>query len=208
MDERLPMYQKHVEDPNSRDNSEGGAAGRIAELLEELRALLAHQQDYVQEHWRRSLPFGDYIVDRWVKAKALGFGEGSSIYDSALVFGDVQVGRNTWIGPFTLLDGSGGLQIGDNCSISAGVQIYTHDTVKWATSGGTAKPESAPVCIGSNCYIGPNAIISKGVTIGDGCVIGANSLVKRDVPAGKKVWGTPARCQSESHAKDEDSTCC
>ena len=50
----------------------------------------------------------------------------------------VTVGAGTWIGPNTLLDGTGGLSIGASCSISAGVQIYTHDSVMWALSGGTA----------------------------------------------------------------------
>lgn len=157
--------------------------------------MLAQQQLQVRKRWNRSLPFGDYIVNRWQKALELGFGEGSSIYDSALVFGDVRVGKNSWIGPFTILDGSGGLEIGDYCSISAGVQIYTHDTVKWATSGGAEQPQRAPIRIGNRCYIGPNTIVSKGITIGDGCVIGANSLVNCDIPNGMKAWGTPARCQ-------------
>ena len=192
------MNQKPTPDPNSPDYSGGGAAaGRIAELLRELQALLDQQQLAVRQRWDRSLPFADYIVDRWSKARSLGFGEGSSVYDSALILGDVKVGRNTWIGPFTVLDGSGGLKIGDNCSISAGVQIYTHDTVKWAVSGGAQSPERALVRIGNRCYIGPNVIISKGITIGDGCVIGANSFVNRDVPPGMKAWGTPGRCQGE-----------
>lgn len=148
---------------------------------------------HVRDQWNRSVPFGVYIVDRWVKARELGFGEGTSIYDSALLLGDVAVGRNTWIGPFTILDGSGGLVIGDDCSISAGVQIYTHNTVKWAVSGGVHAPEYAPVRIGNRCYISPNAIINKGVTIGDGSVIGANSFVNSDLPAETKAWGTPAR---------------
>lgn len=147
----------------------------------------------VRERWHRSLPVGDYLVDRWEKARLLGFGEGASVYDSAVVLGDVRVGKHTWIGPFTVLDGSGGLEIGDYCSISAGVQIYSHDTVRWATSGGRTDPDRSPVRIGSRCYIGPHAVISKGVTIGDGCVIGANSLVNSDVPAGSTAWGTPAR---------------
>jgi acetyltransferase-like isoleucine patch superfamily enzyme len=172
---------------------EGEEARRLFQLLEELRALLMQQSYLVQKQWNRSLPFADYIVDRWKKAQMLGFGEGTSIYDSALVLGDVRVGKNTWIGPFTVLDGSGGLEIGDNCSISAGVQIYTHDTVAWATSGGEHPPERLPVRIGNRCYIGPNAVITKGVSIGDGCIIGANSLVNKDIPDGKKAWGTPAR---------------
>lgn len=191
-----PMTNMPTQSYNTLDYPTRIDGRRINALLEELRALLEQEQLQVQERWNRSLPFGDYIVDRWQKAQRLGFGEGSSIYDSALVLGSVKVGRNTWIGPFTVLDGSGGLVIGDNCSISAGVQIYSHDTVKWATSGGVEPPARDPVYIGHRCYIGPNAIISKGVKIGDGCVIGANSLVNTDIPSGVKAWGTPARVQS------------
>ncbi|WP_207787538.1 acyltransferase [Candidatus Thiosymbion oneisti] len=162
------------------------------------------QQTLVQQRWNRSLPFADYIVDRWDKARELGFDDGCSIYDSSLVLGDVLVGKNTWIGPFTVLDGSGGLEIGENCSISAGVQIYTHDTVNWATSGGEKQPERASVSIGNRCYIGPNVIISKGITIGDGCVIGANSLVNKDIPDGMKAWGSPARLQGEVPPNGKD----
>jgi len=152
----------------------------------------------VAERWNRTLPFGDYVVDRWEKARRLGFGEGVSIYDSALVIGDVRVGEQTWIGPFTVLDGSGGLEIGSFCSISAGVQIYTHDTVRWAVSGGAEAPERASTKIGSRCYIGPNTVIAKGVRIGDGCVVGANSLVLADIPAGSKAFGTPCRVRGDA----------
>ena len=162
-------------------------------LLEQLRALFKARRDEVDAEYDRTLPLGEYVVDRWEKARMLGFGEGASIYDSAHVFGQVNVGRDTWIGPFTILDGSGGLTIGDHCSVSAGVQIYTHDTVAWATSGGTSPVQRAPTRIGDNCYIGPNSIVSKGVTIGDGVVIGANSLVLTDVPSGARAYGSPAR---------------
>jgi acetyltransferase-like isoleucine patch superfamily enzyme len=156
------------------------------------------RQQEVNERWGRTLPFGDYVVDRWDKARLLGFGKGASIYDSAVVFGNVTVGCNTWIGPFTVLDGSGGLSIGSNCSISAGVQIYTHDSVKWAVSGGAAPYEQASTVIGDNCYIGPNTIIAKGVTVGNGCIIGANSLVLQDIPSGKKAFGTPCRVTGDA----------
>ena len=110
-----------------------------------------------------------------------------------LILGDVTTGKNCWIGPNVVLDGSGGeLHIGDHVDISAGVQIYTHDTVKRALSGGTAKVEYAPTRIGSRVYIGPQSVIEKGVTIGDGVVIGAMSLVNRDVPSNSRVWGIPA----------------
>ena len=163
-------------------------------LLADLKAFWRARREEVHGRFQRTLPFGDYVSDRWEKAAVLGFGEGTSIYDSAHVFGDVRVGANTWIGPFTILDGSGGgLVIGSSCSVSAGVQIYTHDTVDWAVSGGAAPYRKAPTRIGDNCYLGPNAVIAAGVTIGDGAIVGANSLVLEDVPAGGKVAGNPAR---------------
>jgi acetyltransferase-like isoleucine patch superfamily enzyme len=162
-------------------------------LLNSLRDFWVARRRQVNQQYRRSLPFGDYVVDRWEKAKELGFGEGCSIYDSVLVLGDVRVGRNTWIGPFCILDGSGGLRVGANCSISAGVQIYSHDSVRWAVSGGTEAYAYAPTRIGDNCYVGPNTVIAKGVTIGHGCIIGANSLVLESVPDGTKAAGSPCR---------------
>ena len=172
--------------------------GDIVKLVDMLQAMLLHEGKKVREEWGRSLPFADYLVDRWEKARELGFGEGSSIYDSSLVLGEVKVGNNTWVGPFTVLDGTGGLEIGDNCSISAGVQIYTHDTVKWAISGGREPVERSPVRVGSNTYIGPDVVISKGVAIGHQCVIGAKSFVNCDIADGKKAWGTPAEIIGES----------
>ncbi len=163
------------------------------ELLGNLKGFWQERRRAVDAKFRRTLPFGDYVVDRWEKARELGFGEGTSIYDSALVLGEVRVGANTWIGPGVVLDGSGGLSIGSHCSISAGVQVYSHDTVRWALSGGSAPSERSPTSIGNNCYIGPLTVIARGVTIGDGCVIGAHSLVLHDIPAGSKAFGSPCR---------------
>lgn len=163
------------------------------DLEREIVELWGRLQERVAERWKRTLPFGDYFVDRWEKARRLGFGEGTSIYDSSLVLGDVKVGKKTWIGPFTVLDGSGGLTIGDHCSISAGVHLYTHDTVRHALSGGERDIDRRPTEIGSRCYIGPNTVVAKGVSIGDGSVIGANSLVLEDIPAGSRAYGTPCK---------------
>ena len=170
-------------------------------LLILLRKLWIKRTAHFKLLYKRALPFGDCVVDRWEKAQLLGFGDGSSIYDSSLVFGDVRVGDNTWIGPNTILDGSGAmLTIGCNCCISAGVQVYTHDTVRRTISGGKASIEKARTVIGNNCYIGPNTVIAKGVIIGDKVVIGANSLVLRDVPSGKKAFGNPCRIYSDSES--------
>jgi acetyltransferase-like isoleucine patch superfamily enzyme len=160
--------------------------GQLREVYQQLRAEMASR-------WQRDLPLEELLFDRWERARMLGFGDGTSIYHNSYVYGDVRVGKNTWIGPYTLLDGSGGLTIGDYCSISAGVHIYTHDTVHWALSGGKAQYEHARVSVGSCCYIGSQTIIARGVTIGDHSVIGACSFVNRDIPAHTVAFGVPCR---------------
>ncbi|MBM3503516.1 MAG: acyltransferase [Alphaproteobacteria bacterium] len=163
----------------------------LVRLLHEVR--LEREAD-LKARFDRSLSFADSLFDRWERAKRLGFGEGSSIYDSALVYGEVTVGPNTWVGPYTLLDGTGGgLMIGSWCSISTGVHIYTHDTVLKALSGGKIAKREASVRIGDCVYIGGQCIITAGVTIGERCVVAANSLVTKSVPPGTIVGGTPAK---------------
>jgi acetyltransferase-like isoleucine patch superfamily enzyme len=162
-------------------------------MLEKLRALQKALQSEKLKKFGRRVSLGDLITDRWENAKEYGFGEGSSCYDNVLILGDVKVGNHTWIGPNVVLDGSGGgLVIGDWCSISSGVHIYTHDTVRRSITLGRDKVEYASTRIGNGVYIGPNSIIAKGVTIGDSAVIGALSFVNDNIPARKKAWGRPA----------------
>lgn len=172
-------------------------------LLDDLKDLLVQARRGYREKWNRRVSTGDLLTDRWELAKEYGWGEGTSCYDNVLVIGDVKIGRNTWIGPNCYLDGSGGLEIGDNCAISAGVQIYSHDTVKWAITMGGAKYEYAPTKIGSGVYIGPQAVVSKGVTVGDRVVIGAHSLVNRDVPPDRRAHGCPAVVQPRTGPQDD-----
>ena len=164
------------------------------DLGDKLRELDLELRADMRARWNRDLPFDELLFDRWERARALGFGADSSIYQHSYVYGEVEVGSGTWIGPFTLLDGSGArLRIGRNCSISAGVQIYTHDSVRRALSGGAADLEVAPVDIGDNCYVGPNVVVTKGVTIGTRTVIGTGSFVNRDIPPDSVAVGSPAR---------------
>ena len=162
-------------------------------LFNKIKELFAFKRKEMKVNYNRILPLNELLTDRWEKAQFLGFGKGTSIYDSAIVLGDVKVGENTWIGANTVLDGTGKLEIGSNCSISTGVQIYSHDSVEWAISGGEKAYSYQKTIIGNNCYIGPNTIISKGITIGEGTIIGANSFVNKSFPKESKIAGNPAK---------------
>lgn len=162
-------------------------------LPEELASLHARLRDDMRTRFQRDLPLEELLGDRWERARSLGFGEGSSIYASAYVYGEVKVGERTWVGPWVLLDGSGGLSIGSGCDISAGAQIYSHDTVERVLSEGRREIAHAPVRIEDHCHVGAAAVVLKGVTIGHHSVVGASALVNRDVPPLTIVAGIPAR---------------
>jgi acetyltransferase-like isoleucine patch superfamily enzyme len=169
----------------------------IWELHEKLR-------EETRSRWNRAVPFADELFDRWEHAQFLGFGEGTSVYNSSLILGDVQVGQNTWIGPYTVLDGRGGLTIGDWCSISAGVQIYSHDTVKWSLTAGRAHEVLSPTRIEDCVYVAPMSIVARGVTIGQRSLIGANSFVRESVPPFSIAVGTPARIVGKVELAGDD----
>lgn len=114
--------------------------------------------------------------------------------EHAWIVGEPEVGEGTWIGAFTVIDGSGGLRIGSGCDISSGVQIYTHSSVKRCVSGRAyGEVEKQPVTIGDRVFIGAGAIINMGVSIGDEAVVASGAVVTSDVPARTVVAGVPAR---------------
>ncbi|MDC0360661.1 acyltransferase [Alphaproteobacteria bacterium] len=161
-------------------------------VLELINSIIKTLRLNMLNKFQRHVSINDLLSDRWETAKFYGFGEGTSCYNNVLIMGDVSVGKNTWIGPNVVLDGSGSLDIGDYVSISTGVQIYTHNTVDWSTSLGKEPIKKQATKIGNGVYIGPNSVIQMGVDIGDGAVIGAMSFVNKNVPPGEKYYGIPA----------------
>lgn len=161
--------------------------------MQDLKKKLFELQKDMKLSFDRVVPVTELVVNRWEKAKFCGFGRNVSIYDNAYVYGNVEVGEDTWIGPFTILDGSGGrLKIGKGCDVSAGVQIYTHDTVKKCVSNQSARAEYGNVEIEDYCYIGPMSVISRGVKIGAHSIICTHSFVNKSFPEYSIIGGIPA----------------
>lgn len=110
-----------------------------------------------------------------------------------VIVGTPDIGEGTWIGAHTVIDGSGGLQIGKGCDISAGAHVYSHSTVRRCVTERREPLRAGPTTIGDHTFIGPNAVVLMGVSIGSGCVVGAGAVVTRDVPDSTCVAGVPAR---------------
>lgn len=169
----------------------------LKDLYNKLNLLNEGLSDFTYAKYKRVNPFVENLIDWHKKSEKYAGDKSITIYDSATLIGEVEVGSHSWIGPFCMLDGSGGLRIGEFCSISSGVMIYSHDTVKWSLSGGRAEYEYASTSVGDNCFIGTQTIVVKGVHIGASCLVGANSLVNRDLPDRSIAAGVPAKIIGE-----------
>jgi len=81
--------------------------------------------------------------------------------------------------------------IGDNCLITSGVKILSHDGASRMIDINDFG--NGEVVIGNNIFIGVNALILKDVHIGDNSVIGSGAVVVKDVPPQSLVVGNPGR---------------
>jgi acetyltransferase-like isoleucine patch superfamily enzyme len=105
----------------------------------------------------------------------------------------VRIGRNTSINENCFLDGFGGIEIGDNCSIAHGVSILS-ESHEFGNKNILIKKQGktkAKVTIGNDVWIGCKATILQGVTVGDGAVISSGTVVNRNVKSYSVVAGVP-----------------
>ncbi|MEM3561005.1 MAG: acyltransferase, partial [Nitrososphaerota archaeon] len=118
-----------------------------------------------------------------------------------LIRSNSEIGENSRIGSYTILDGS--VRIGKNTNIQSGVYLphlsivgnnvfiapyvcVTND--KYPPSG---KLKGVIIC--DNSIIGANSILISGIEIGENSVIAAGSIVTKNIPSNVVVSGIPAR---------------
>jgi acetyltransferase-like isoleucine patch superfamily enzyme len=108
--------------------------------------------------------------------------------------GGIRLGSQVEINNMTIVDGTGGVEIGERTLIGPGVRIisYQHRFAGRQPVRQQAS-DAKPIVIGRDAWIGANAVILAGVTIGEGAVIGAGAVVSKDVPAWSIAAGVPAR---------------
>lgn len=109
--------------------------------------------------------------------------------------GRIDLGANTFVGPWTIVSAKEGVHARRDCQIAERVAIRDQDhdihgdrAVPIARSGFYA----APVQIGDGAWIGAGAVVLKGVRVGSGAVVAANAVVSRDVAALRVVGGVHA----------------
>jgi len=109
--------------------------------------------------------------------------------------GSIRLERRVWLGPYVVIYGHGGVEIGEQTLISMHCTILSsnHGVPPMGKLIRDTADELLPTKIGRDVWIGANAVILGGVTIGDGAVVAAGAVVTKDVEPGAIVAGVPAR---------------
>ena len=106
------------------------------------------------------------------------------------------LGANSWIFARTRI------VIGDKTCISEGVKLVagTHDITDYHF-----KLVTAPIVVGSYCWIATSATLLPGVVVGDGVVVGACAVVAKSVAPWSVVVGNPARIIKKREFREIES---
>lgn len=102
---------------------------------------------------------------------------------------NLSFGSNVVVHRNVLLDDRGGIEVGNNVSISDYVNIYshTHDIYE------IAKVYNLPTRIGDNVRLTYHATVLAGCQVGEHAMVGTSAVVTKDVEPGHIVVGIPAK---------------
>lgn len=121
-------------------------------------------------------------------------GKGSRINMRCVIMAPwrIHIGKNTMINEYVLLDGRGGVTIGNNCSISMWSIVYSAS--HYLNSSGF-EVYKKPIQIGDCCWLGTRCVIMPGSKLNDGSVISVNSVFKGEAETCGVYIGNPATLQ-------------
>jgi len=139
------------------------------------------------------LKYNNGTIARWLRLAIHFLG---NILRSVNIFfyrlNGIEIGHNTMISLRAKLDvRRGQISIGNNCIITYGCILVSHDA-----AASIINPEddgAGSILIEDNVYIGVGSIILRNVRIGRNAIIGAGSLIIKDIPANAVVIGNPQR---------------
>lgn len=123
----------------------------------------------------------------------------SFVHPQAVVTGDVQIGKDCYIGPGAALRGDWGrIVIQDGCNVQENCTIHMFPGVTVTLKKGAHIGHGAIIhgaTIGKNCLVGMNAVIMDNVILGDECIVGALTFIKEGERFTKRslIVGNPAR---------------
>lgn len=125
-------------------------------------------------------------------------GRGTEILNGALIMsygGNIRIGENCSINPYSILYGHGGLFIGNNvliaghCILIPANHNFSDLNIPINKQGLTCKG----IIIEDDVWLGAGCKVLDGVHIGKGAIIGAGSVVTKSIPENSIYVGNPAK---------------
>ena len=123
----------------------------------------------------------------------------SWVHPTAVLIGDVIIGRNCFIGPNAVLRGDfGRIEIGDGCNVqdTCVMHCFPGRDCTVESDGHIGHGAVLHGCrIGRNSLIGMNAVVMDNASIGEESLVGAGAFVKSgfECPPRSLLVGSPAR---------------
>jgi acetyltransferase-like isoleucine patch superfamily enzyme len=119
---------------------------------------------------------------------------------------------HVYIGPFVLIEASGGVTLHEGVQVTSHVSIVTHsshrsmrllgrDYVRWP--GERPGWIGGPVEVGAWSFIGPHSLLEAGTRLGKGTLVCAGSVVRGVHPDFAVLDGRPARVVGDTRHADE-----
>jgi acetyltransferase-like isoleucine patch superfamily enzyme len=151
--------------------------------------------ELVVSHW--TSPMLASLRARWVSSYFASCGSGVSVSFQCRILepAGISVGSRTFIPNTSVIDGRGGLTIGDDCLLGFENVILTstHESAQIDKPIREQGMYSESVTIGDDVWTGCRVTILPGVSIGPHVIIAAGSVVADDIPAWAIAGGVPAR---------------
>jgi acetyltransferase-like isoleucine patch superfamily enzyme len=153
-------------------------------------------------HQPGSVSIGDYcVIAPGVKIVCSGgdvrIGDWTTLHDNCLVLSGkyVNIGQHCWFGQSSVIDGSGGLNIGRGVRVGMYSQIWSHVAAGEQIEGCTLYGERA-VTIEDDVWLVGSCIVASGVTVGRRTVALIGSNITKSFPPNITIAGSPAALKS------------
>jgi carbonic anhydrase/acetyltransferase-like protein (isoleucine patch superfamily) len=123
----------------------------------------------------------------------------SFVHPSAVITGNVTIGKNCYIGPGAALRGDwGAIVLEDGCNVQENCTVHMFPGLTVLLKEGAHIGHGAVIhgaTVGRNCLVGMNSVLMDHVVVGDESIIGALTMIKEgeQIPPRSVVVGNPGK---------------
>lgn len=103
---------------------------------------------------------------------------------------NITIGEGTIIGDNTILDGNGGIVIGNNVNVSSNSSLYSSQHM---VQSSLFEGEYKEIKVGDRCWISSNTVVLPGVIIGEGAVLASGAVATKNLDSFTVYGGVPAK---------------